>query len=334
LCFHSAEHGDYNPFDGPNGLLAHAYPPGKDMGGDVHFDEDENWTKDSEGCFPLRSQKAPLLHEGDFSEQCFDSLSLAYNLFIVATHELGHALGMGHSSDPGALMYPSYSYDTGFLLSSEDIKGIQELYGPNPNPPKVKPKPEAPKKCDPMLSVDAVTGLRGETMVFKDRYYWRIHPQMPEIEQVLIKSTWPSLPNTVDAAYENPEKDQVVLFSGKKMWALNGYDIVDGYPKYINKLGLPKSIKKVDAAVHISDTGKTLLFTDEEYWSYDEATGSMDSGYPRSIENDFPGIGDEIDAATYEYGYLYFFRKNLRFEYSYTYKKVYRVLGTNSILNC
>lgn len=36
--------------------------------------------------------------------------------------------------------------------------------------------------------------------------------------------------------------------------------------------------------------------------SYDEVTGSMDSGYPRSIESDFPGIGDEIDAATYQYG--------------------------------
>lgn len=36
--------------------------------------------------------------------------------------------------------------------------------------------------------------------------------------------------------------------------------------------------------------------------SYDEETGSMDSGYPRSIEKDFPGIGDEIDAATYQYG--------------------------------
>lgn len=47
------------------------------------------------------------------------------------------------------------------------------------------------------------------------RYYWRIHPQMPEPEQVLIKSTWPSLPNTVDAAYENPEKDQVIIFSGE-----------------------------------------------------------------------------------------------------------------------
>ena len=50
------------------------------------------------------------------------------------------------------------------------------------------------------------------------------------------------------------------------MWALRGYDIVNGYPKYINKLGLPNSIKKVDAAVHISDTRKTLLFTDEYYW--------------------------------------------------------------------
>lgn len=52
------------------------------------------------------------------------------------------------------------------------------------------------------------------------------------------------------------------------MWALNGYEVVDGYPKYINTLGLPNTVKKVDAAVHISDTGKTLLFTDEEYWRF------------------------------------------------------------------
>lgn len=52
------------------------------------------------------------------------------------------------------------------------------------------------------------------------------------------------------------------------MWALNGYNLVDGYPKYIHKLGLPKTVRKIDAAVNIRETGKTLLFVDEEYWRY------------------------------------------------------------------
>ncbi|XP_061073207.1 collagenase 3-like [Conger conger] len=306
IGFGSKEHGDYNPFDGPNGLLAHAYPPGQGMGGDTHFDEDETWTKDS--------------HE--------------YNLFLVASHEFGHALGLSHSTDPGALMYPVYSYAQGFPLSEDDIQGIQALYGPNPNPPYVKPKPVAPNKCDPMLTFDAVTELRGETIIFKDRFYWRLHPQLPEPDQTLIKSTWPAIPKKVDAAYENPEKDLVFIFSGIKMWALNGYTLVEGYPKYIHKLGLPKSVRKIDAAVYIPDTGRTLLFTDEEYWSYDDNRGSMDRGYPRRIEDDFPGIGEEVDAAAYHYGYLYFYRDQIQFEYSFHARKVIRIMRTNSILNC
>lgn len=53
----------------------------------------------------------------------------AFNLYLVAAHEFGHALGMAHSSDPGSLMYPVYSYDRGYPLSEDDIEGIQSLYG-------------------------------------------------------------------------------------------------------------------------------------------------------------------------------------------------------------
>lgn len=54
---------------------------------------------------------------------------LDYNLYRVAAHELGHSLGLSHSTDIGALMYPNYMYSGNVQLSQDDINGIQAIYG-------------------------------------------------------------------------------------------------------------------------------------------------------------------------------------------------------------
>lgn len=49
---------------------------------------------------------------------------------IVLAHELGHVLGLGHSDDPRALMFPNITRLLRAELSSDDVAGVMALYGP------------------------------------------------------------------------------------------------------------------------------------------------------------------------------------------------------------
>ena len=48
----------------------------------------------------------------------------------MATHEIGHILGLQHSTDVNAIMYPFLNFGmTKRELSHDDIDGVLALYG-------------------------------------------------------------------------------------------------------------------------------------------------------------------------------------------------------------
>lgn len=211
IRFVVSEHGDGDPFDGPGNTLAHAYFP--QYGGDAHFDDEEYWTVDS--------------YSGT-------------NLFQVAAHELGHSLGLGHSSVRESLMAPFYQrYKPNFVLHKDDVLGIQALYGqrtspPNPLPdaipdqPAPAPRPRFPSGGNPVIprvpelpaspspgspdgagpdlcqdgKIDAVTRTAdGSTYVFKGDYYFKVEANgLADGYPRKISTDWDGLPGNLDAA--------------------------------------------------------------------------------------------------------------------------------------
>ena len=92
------------------GVLAHAdYPPGCGFYGNalprpLHFDDQEHaW--------------------------CIGTVADQYDVETIALHEIGHLLGLSHSSVAGAVMFPTVSANaTNRVLTADDVEGIRRLY--------------------------------------------------------------------------------------------------------------------------------------------------------------------------------------------------------------
>uniref|UniRef100_A0A8C9PCS4 Matrix metallopeptidase 17 n=1 Tax=Spermophilus dauricus TaxID=99837 RepID=A0A8C9PCS4_SPEDA len=285
IDFSRADHQDEYPFDGPGGTVAHAFFPGDHhSAGDTHFDDEEAWT--------FRSSDA---HGMD--------------LFAVAVHEFGHAIGLSHVSTPSSIMQPYYQGPVGdplrYRLPYDDRVRVWQLYGvresvsptaqldtPEPEEPPLLPEPpdnrsstpprkDVPHRCS--AHFDAVAQIRGEAFFFKGKYFWRLNRDrhLVSLQPAQMHRFWRGLPlhlDSVDAVYERTSDHKIVFFKGDRYWVFKDNNVEEGYPRPISDFSLPPG--GVDAAFSWPHNDRTYFFKDQLYWRYDDHTRRMDPGYP------------------------------------------------------
>ncbi|CAB1348046.1 unnamed protein product [Coregonus sp. 'balchen'] len=141
----------------------------------------------------------------------------------------------------------------------------------------------------------------------------------------ISKEQWPR-PEDMELAeflwyafHSVPNAVALLCVSGSKYWVVRQLKMKSHFGS-IYDFGFPARVRNIDAAIHISEYGKTF-FKDHDYYIYDEHRHRMDPGFPRNIKTDWPGT-------------IYLFSGTKAYNYDYRQNWVLSRILANAWLGC
>ncbi|KAI5624874.1 matrix metalloproteinase-17 isoform X1 [Silurus asotus] len=260
IDFLHGSHGDEYPFDGLGGAVGHAFfPSDPNRAGEVHLDAEEEW-----------AFRQPASEGTD--------------AFTVLVHELGHALGLSHSSARGSVMRPYYQGPLGdplhFSLGAPDRERITALYGrkgdhlqthllqaeaemkyPHRGTHRLTHRHrhthsplDSPSEDRCNTSFDAVAKIRGEVFFFKGMSMWRVNTGgLVSRRAVSVRKLWAALPTSLPplrAVLERHEDHAIIFISGSQFWIFKDLSLQDGFPQPLSALNHTSLDSKEEHGVH------------------------------------------------------------------------------------
>ncbi|CAF4138230.1 unnamed protein product, partial [Adineta steineri] len=273
--------------------------------GGVHFDTAEPWT------------------------ESFDDTNI--NLYIVAVHEIGHALGLDHKYDEQSIMYPSYKLiQKSNILPQVDRTDIQKLYGKKDSTVTSRTTKSTSTTTRLTSTRKSLTTTRysvpdssgnshprcrrfldaafkhpdGTLHAFDAGVLWRYlpHEKRWDDQAKTYKRIYPNLPNRLAAGVFDTGAKQIVFFTDKNALI---YEIGSGdRVEYKTKTDLPRNLhNSIVGAIYYKNEIYVITPTMIRLFQTDKG-GRVSK--EQDISRKFPGFTGSVKKA-FSYGNSHYF---------------------------